>query len=41
MTERQVQQVNVREIYKQFKNDLTLCVKYHRKNRPEMVKEYF
>lgn len=41
MTERKIQQVNVGEIYKQFKHDLTLCVKYHRKNRPEMVKEYF
>lgn len=41
MTEMKVQQVNVPEIYKQLKDDLTLCVKYHRRGKPEKVKEYF
>ena len=40
MTERKVQ-MTVAEIYKTFKDDLLLCVKYHRQNKPEMVKEYF
>lgn len=39
MNERQIQQV--KEIYKNLKSDLTLCVKYHRRNRPELVREYF
>lgn len=41
MTEMKVPEVNVPEIYKALKDDLTLCVKYHRRGRPEMVKEYF
>lgn len=41
MTEMKVQQVNVPEIYKQLKDDLTLCVKYHRRGKPEKVEEYF
>lgn len=40
MTEGKVQ-MTVAEIYKTFKDDLLLCVKYHRQNKPEMVKEYF
>ena len=31
----------IKEIYQNLKSDLTLCVKYHRRNKPELVKEYF
>lgn len=41
MTEMKVPQMTIEQIYKQFKDDLLLCIKYHRKWQPEMVKEYF
>lgn len=41
MTERQIPKMTLNEVYKQFKDDLMLCVKYHRRNKPELVKEYF
>ena len=41
MTEGKVQKVDVGEIYQTLKGDLKACVKFHRKGRPEMVKEYF
>lgn len=31
----------INEIYKYLKSDLTNCVKYRRRNKPELVKEYF
>lgn len=31
----------INEIYKYLKSDLTECVKYRRRNKPELVKEYF
>ena len=31
----------INEIYKYLKSDLTECVKYRRRNKPEFVKEYF
>ena len=31
----------INEIYRYLKSDLTECVKYHRRNKPELVKEYF
>ena len=31
----------INEIYKYLKSDLTNCVKYLRRNKPELVKEYF
>ena len=31
----------INEIYKYLKSDLTNCVKYMRRNKPELVKEYF
>ena len=31
----------INEIYKYLKEDLTRCIKYHRKWKPEYVKEYF
>ena len=34
-------QERIKEIYQNLKSDLTLCVKYHRRNKPELVKEYF
>ena len=34
-------QARIKEIYQGLKSDLNLCVKYHRKNKPELVKEYF
>ena len=34
-------QKRISEIYKNLKSDLTLCVKYHRKNKSDLVKEYF
>lgn len=40
MKERKVQ-MTIEEIYANLKKDLALCVKYHRKGKPEMVKEYF
>ena len=41
MTEMKIPKMTLNEVYKQFKNDLRLCVKYHRKGKPEKVKEYF
>ena len=41
MKERQIPKMTVSEIYKNLKDDLTLCVKYHRRNKSELVKEYF
>lgn len=45
MTERKLSKGEVNEqiknIYSNLKSDLILCIKYHRKNKPEMVKEYF
>lgn len=34
-------QKRINEIYKYLKSDLTECVKYRRKWKPEYVKEYF
>lgn len=34
-------QKRINEIYKYLKSDLTECVKYRRRNKPELVKEYF
>lgn len=34
-------QKRINEIYKYLKSDLTECVKYRRRNKPEYVKEYF
>ena len=34
-------QERIKEIYQNLKSDLTLCVKYHRKWKSELVKEYF
>ena len=34
-------QERIKEIYQNLKSDLTLCVKYHRKGKSELVKEYF
>ena len=34
-------QKRINEIYKYLKSDLTNCVKYMRRNKPEYVKEYF
>ena len=34
-------QTRINEIYKYLKSDLTQCIKYHRRNKPELVKEYF
>lgn len=34
-------QARINEIYKYLKSDLTQCIKYHRRNKPELVKEYF
>lgn len=31
----------IKEIYQSLKSDLTLCIKYHRRNKSELVKEYF
>ena len=33
------EQINL--IYSTIKSDLLLCIKYHRKWKPELVKEYF
>lgn len=34
-------QEGIKEIYQNLKSDLTLCVKYHRKGKSDLVKEYF
>lgn len=34
-------QARIKEIYQGLKSDLTLCVKYHRRNKSDLVKEYF
>ena len=34
-------QTRINEIYKYLKSDLEQCIKYHRRNKPELVKEYF
>jgi hypothetical protein len=34
-------QKRINEIYRYLKEDLTRCIKYHRKWKPEYVKEYF
>ena len=34
-------EMRISEIYENLKSDLRLCVKYHRRNKPELVKEYF
>ena len=41
MTERKRVADQIKEIYANLKSDLILCVKYHRRNKPELVKEYF
>ena len=40
MTEMKVQTL-VSDIYSNLKSDLQLCIKYHRRNKSELVKEYF
>jgi hypothetical protein len=35
------EKMTVEEIYANLKKDLKLCVKYHRRNKSELVKEYF
>ena len=34
-------QTRINEIYKFLKSDLEKCIRYHRRNKPELVKEYF
>ena len=34
-------QERIKQIYRDLKADLTLCVKYHRKGKSDLVKEYF
>lgn len=34
-------QTRINELYKYLKSDLTQCIKYHRRNKSELVKEYF
>lgn len=34
-------QTRINEIYRFLKSDLEKCIKYHRRNKPELVKEYF
>ena len=34
-------QARINEIYKYLKSDLEKCIKYHRRKKPELVKEYF
>ena len=34
-------QARIKEIYQKLKSDLTLCIKYHRRNKSDLVKEYF
>lgn len=41
MTKMKIPKMTIEEVYKNFKDDLILCVKYHRKGKPEKVKEYF
>lgn len=42
MTEREIQnQARIKEIYKFLKADLQRCIKYHRRNKSELVKQYF
>ena len=41
MTKGKVSQVNVGQIYEALKGDLQTCVRFHRRGKPEMVKEYF
>jgi hypothetical protein len=42
MKERELQKEQlIKDTYKNLKSDLLLCVKYHRRNKPELVKEYF
>ena len=45
MTERKLSKGEVNEqiknIYSNLKSELIMCVKYHRKNKPEKVQEYF
>lgn len=33
--------MTINEIYDYLKGDLVKCVKYHRRGKPEMVKDYF
>lgn len=34
-------QERIKQIYRDLKSDLTLCIKYHRKHKSDLVKEYF
>lgn len=34
-------QARIKEIYQNLKSDLTLCIKYHRRHKSDLVKEYF
>lgn len=34
-------QERISDVYSNLKSDLILCVKYHRRWKPELVKEYF
>ena len=34
-------QARIKEIYEYLKLDLKRCIRYHRRNQPELVKEYF
>ena len=34
-------QERIKEIYQNLKSDLTLCIKYHRRHKSDLVKEYF
>lgn len=34
-------QTRINEIYKYLKSDLEKCIRYHRRKKPELVKEYF
>lgn len=34
-------QARINEIYKYLKLDLQRCIRFHRRNKPELVKEYF
>lgn len=37
----QQNQNRIKEIYEYLKSDLKKCVRYHRRNQPELVREYF
>ena len=37
----QQNQTRIKEIYEYLKSDLKRCVRYHRRNQPELVREYF